>query len=73
MPVISVRTNEEEAKLFKSFSNMLDISLSEAFKHALLEKNEDEYDASDILDYLTQFENNPKTHSLNKLRKTYDL
>ncbi len=73
MPVISVRINEEEEKLFKSYSLMHGNSLSEAFKRALLEKIEDEFDASEIFECLTKFESNPKTHSLDELQKTYDL
>ena len=40
----SIRLNEDEEKLFKSYANFHGCSLSEAFKTALLEKIEDEYD-----------------------------
>lgn len=40
----SIRLNEEEEKLFKSYASFHGCSLGEAFKNALLEKIEDEYD-----------------------------
>lgn len=73
MPVVSVRTNEEETKLFKSYSALHGISMSEAYKRALLEKIEDEFDAAEMITEIQRFEKNPKTYSLDELRKTYDL
>ena len=40
----SIRLNEDERKLADSYAKMHSISLSEAFKSALFEKIEDEYD-----------------------------
>ncbi len=40
----SIRLSEEEKKLASSYANMHSISLGEAFKQALFEKIEDEYD-----------------------------
>lgn len=40
----SIRMNEQEEKLFKSYADFHGFSLGEAFKTALLEKIEDEYD-----------------------------
>lgn len=40
----SIRFNDEEEKLFKSYAKLHGISLGEALKRALLEKIEDEYD-----------------------------
>ncbi len=73
MPVTSVRTNDEETELFKSYAKIHGISLSEAYKQALLEKIEDEFDLADIDEAVKRFEENPKTHTLEELRKTYDL
>jgi len=73
MPVTSVRTNDEETELFKSYAKIHGISLSEAYKQALLEKIEDEFDLADIDEAVKRFEKNPKTHTLEELRKTYDL
>lgn len=73
MAVVSVRTNDEETQLFKSYASLHGISLSEAYKRALLEKIEDEFDAAEMAAAVQSFNKNPKTHSLDELRKTYDL
>lgn len=73
MAVVSVRTNEEETKLFKSYSSLHGVSISEAYKRALLEKIEDEFDAAEMAEEVEKFNKNPKTHSLDELRKTYGL
>ena len=73
MPVVSVRINEEEEKLFKSYANLHGISLSEAYKRALLEKIEDEFDLIEMTEALEEFSKNPKTYSLEELKEKYDL
>jgi len=40
----SIRLTEEEKKLASSYAKLHSLSLSEAFKRALFEKIEDEYD-----------------------------
>lgn len=73
MAVVSVRTNEEETKLFRSYATLHNISMSEAYKRALIEKIEDEFDIAEMAEEVEKFEKNPKTHSLDELRKTYGL
>lgn len=73
MAVVSVRMNEEESRLFMSYAKLHVLSISEAYKRALLEKIEDEFDAADLIEAAARFEKEPKTHSLDELRKTYGL
>ena len=73
MAVVSVRMNEEESRLFMSYAKLHGLSISEAYKRALLEKIEDEFDAADLIEAAARFEEEPKTHSLDELRKTYGL
>lgn len=73
MAVVSVRTNEEETKLFRSYATLHNVSMSEAYKRALIEKIEDEFDIAEMAEEVEKFEKNPKTHSLDELRKTYGL
>lgn len=73
MPVVSVRLNEEEAKIFKSYANLHGISLSEAYKKALYEKIEDEFDLAEITEATEEFNKNSKTYSLEELKNKYDL
>ena len=49
MAVVSVRMNEEESRLFMSYAKLHGLSISEAYKRALLEKIEDEFDAADLI------------------------
>ena len=73
MAVVSVRMNEEESRLFMSYAKLHGLSISEAYKRALLEKIEDEFDAADLIEAAARFEKEPKAHSLDELRKTYGL
>ena len=73
MAVVSVRMNEEESRPFMSYAKLHGLSISEAYKRALLEKIEDEFDAADLIEAAARFEKEPKTHSLDELRKTYGL
>ena len=73
MAVVSVRMNEEESRLFMSYAKLHGLSISEAYKRALLEKIEDEFDAADLIEAAARFEKEPETHSLDELRKTYGL
>ncbi len=73
MAVVSVRMNEEESRLFMSYAKLHGLSISEAYKRALLKKIEDEFDAADLIEAAARFEKEPKTHSLDELRKTYGL
>ena len=41
---VSLRLNKEDEKLIKKYAEMKNISLSELFRNALIEKIEDEYD-----------------------------
>ena len=56
-----------------SYAKLHGLSISEAYKRALLEKIEDEFDAADLIEAAARFEKEPKTHSLDELRKTYGL
>lgn len=73
MCMTSVRTNDEENKLFKSYAKLHGISLSDAYKQVFLEKTEDEFDLADLDSAVQKFEENPMTHTLEELRKIYDL
>ncbi|MDD2433724.1 MAG: DUF6290 family protein [Bacilli bacterium] len=73
MAVTSVRTNDEETKLFKSYAALHGISLSEAFKVALIERIEDEFDIADMDEALKRFNKDPKTYTLEELRKKFNL
>lgn len=63
----SIRLNEDEEALAKSYAALNGISLGEAFRRALFEKIEDEYDiALGEMAYKKYLEN-PVTHTLKDL------
>ena len=73
MPVAFIKTSREEEQLIKRYSIVHVISVQEVFKTALLQKIEDEFDVAEIKKDIEGFNHNPKTHSLEELRETYDL
>ena len=73
MPVISVRLNEEETELIKSYCLLHGVSLSDALKRALIEKIEDEFDLAEYEAAKTKYEENPISYSLDEVRKELNL
>lgn len=73
MIAVSIEMSEEEARIFEDYAKHHNVSVSDAMKSALLEKIEDEYDAADLLEAVERFEKEPKTHSLEELRKENGL
>lgn len=70
----SIRLTEEERSLAESYAKLHSLSLGEAFKKALFEKIEDEYDIA-IADeaYREYVENGRKSNPISKLWKELDL
>lgn len=69
----SIRMNEQEEKLFKSYADFHGFSLGEAFKTALLEKIEDEYDIALAEQAHYEFVKDPQTISHEDLMKELGL
>lgn len=65
----SIQLNEQEEKLFKSYADFHGISLEEAFKNAMLEKIEDEYDIVLAEQAHNEFVKDPQTVSHEELIK----
>ena len=70
---ISVRLNEEDTKLIKAYAEMHNISLSDLIRTALLEKIEDEYDLTCYEKAVEEYELNPKTYTLEEVKKELGL
>ena len=73
MITVSIEMSEEEARMFENYAKHHNVSVSDAMKSALSEKIEDEYDAADLIKAFERFEKEPKTHSLEELRKENEL
>ncbi len=70
----SIRLTEEEKKLAESYAKLHAISLGEAFKQALFERIEDEYDVSVAKDAYDEYvENGCKSRPVSELWKELDL
>ena len=67
----SIRLSEDEEKIAKSYAALLGISLGEAFKRALFEKIEDEYDVAVGEAAYKRYLENPKTHSHDEVLKMF--
>jgi len=65
--------NKEEEELFKSYADFHGFSLGEAFKSALLEKIEDEYDIALAERAHNEFVKDPQTISHEDLMKELGL
>lgn len=69
----SIRLNEEEERLFKSYASFHGCSLGEALKSALLEKIEDEYDIALAEQAHYEYLKDPETISHEDLMKELGL
>lgn len=70
---ISVRLNEEDTKLIKTYADMNNISLSELIRNAVIEKIEDEYDLECYKKAIEEYKNNPKTYTMEEVKKELGL
>ncbi len=59
----SIRLNPQEEKLARAYATLNGISLGEAFKRALFEKIEDEYDIRMAEEAYKEFLKDPVTYS----------
>lgn len=66
---VSLRLNEEEERLIKKYAEIKNMSLSELFRNALIEKIEDEYDLKSYKKAVEEYKKNPKTYTLEEVKK----
>lgn len=70
---ISVRLNENDTKLIKTYAEMNGVSLSDLIRNAVLEKIEDEYDLDCYNKAMEEYKKNPKTYTLKEIKKELEL
>ena len=70
---ISIRLNEEDAKLIKSYAELNKTTISEFVRNAIMEKIEDEYDFKCYYKSKKEFDENPKTYTLEEVKKELGL
>ena len=70
---ISVRLSDKETELIKAYAEMNNISLSELVRKAVLEKIEDEYDLECYKKAIKEYNKNPRTYSIDEVKKELGL
>ena len=70
---ISVRLNDKETELIKAYAKINNISLSDLIRNAVLEKIENEYDLECYKKAVEEYKKNPKTYTLEEIKKELDL
>ena len=70
---ISVRLNDEDAALIKSYANLKNITVSDLVRKAVLEQIEDEYDLHLYNKAMEEYKQDPVTYSLDVIEKELGL
>lgn len=70
---ISVRLNDKETELIKAYAKINNISLSDLIRNAVLEKIENEYDLECYKKAVEEYKKNPKTYTLEEIKKELGL
>lgn len=70
---VSLRLNKEDEKLIKKYAELKNVSLSELFRSALIEKIEDEYDLQAYKKAIEEYKKNPVTYTHEEVAKMLDL
>ena len=69
----SVRLSDKDMELIKTYAKLNNISLSELIRSAVMEKIEDEYDLECYNKAIEEYKNNPKTYTLDEVKKELGL
>ena len=70
---ISVRLNEQDTELIKTYAEMNNISLSDLIRNAVIEKIENEYDLECYKKAMEGYKREPKTYTLNEVKEELGL
>ena len=70
---VSLRLNKEDELLIKKYAELKNVSLSELFRNALIEKIEDEYDLKAYKEAIKEYEKNPVTYTLEEVKKELEI
>lgn len=70
---ISLRLSDDDATLIKKYAAMHNISLSELFRQAVIEKIEDEYDLIAYKKALEEYKKDPTSYTLDEVERQLGL
>ena len=71
--IISLRLSDEETQLIKKYAALHNISISDLFRQAVMEKIEDEYDLKCYEKAIGSFKKDSKTYTLDEVEAELDL
>lgn len=69
----SLRISEDESVLIKKYAEMNNMSVSEFFRQAAIERIEDEYDLQVYNQAIAEYRKNPVTYSHKEVREMLGL
>lgn len=70
---ISLRLNPQDTKLIQDYAKLKNISVSELFRQAVLERIEDEIDIKAYNKAMAAYKKDPVTYSLDEVEKELGL
>jgi RHH-type rel operon transcriptional repressor/antitoxin RelB len=70
---ISLRLNEEDSQLIKSYAAMKKMSVSDVMRNAVIEAIEDEYDLQAYHKAMEEYKKNPMTYSHDEVRRMLEI
>ena len=70
---ISIRLNEQENEMIKTFAKINNMSVYEFIRKAVMERIEDEIDLQDYQKAMADFKKNPVTYSMEEVAKELGL
>lgn len=70
---VSLRLNDEDSRIIKSYAEIHGISVSELFRSAVLERIEDELDLQAFNESMEEYRKNPVSYSLEDVIKELEL
>ena len=70
---ISLRLNEEETLLIKSYASLKHLSVSELIRQTVIEKIEDEYDLKTYEKSMVKYKANPVTYTHEEVKRMLEM
>lgn len=70
---ISIKLNDEEELLIKKYAEINNISISELFRQAVIERIEDEIDLTTYKEAMDEYKTDPVTYSHDEVKKMLGL
>lgn len=70
---VSIRLNDEDTRLFKSYAELNGLTLSDLFRESVIKRIEDEYDLRLYYEAMEEYKKNPVTYTHEEMKKILKL